>query len=515
MTTYWRFGRIPARVFTPDNYLQLLGAAGICLAAYGFVSVLQVEDVRLFAWLTILTTLAEVTSAQHNAFDVTIDASSAVSFAAIPFFGIGGAVSILCIASFVHLISQYVRGVQKDNELLKARVNLGMKGGSLFLAGIVWTVSGPTSWWAVVLVWIVMAIVQDQVNFFLLMSIFRLNKGKSFRIYTAWSESYWAIFMSITVTVIGGGLIGYAIYRYDWEGVLLFYLPTLLSIVSFHTTVRNYKNTMSELETIVAERTSELKDANTELASTNGQLVSLNEDLTRANKANSRFLAVLSHDMRSPLTGIKLYGQLLQQRADMPVKKRTHMMQVILQNTQTLVELVDNLVEIEQSGGDKLALQIERVDLNSLMHEAAFNFDAHAAEKNITVDVQLASEPLVIAADRQLIKRSITNLISNAIKYTPNEGRVTVSVSREDAEANIRIADTGIGIPKDQIDKIFDSYHRVDEHRATAQGLGLGLSIVKRYIELHKGEIFVRSVVGEGSQFNVYLPLESKNEGSA
>ena len=509
MTTHWSLGRLQNRMPTPPNYVQSIGVVGIVLATWSLYQARLFEERAQFLGLLVLAVLAALATARQamNGFAVTYEVGSIIGIAALPFFHVAGAILIVAVAQVSHIGYLYHRGAADESYRLKMCVNIGMHGIGIVIIYFIWMWVNPVTPVGIVFVWALIALVYDQINFWLLTSVLRFMQGDTFDVRAFWLESRWAMVMSYAVTAIGGGVLAYAIGAYEGIGILIFFLPTLLSLFAFHVITRHYQKMMGELESIVAERTAELQVANAELEETNGQLSLLNEDLTRANEANGRFLAVLSHDMRSPLTGIKLYGQMLQRRPNMDAAKRTHMMQVILQNTQTLVELVDNLVETEQSSNDKLALQFERVDLNSLLHEVAFNFEAHAVEKQIAIEVELAPEPLVISADRQLIKRSITNLVSNAIKYTANEGKVVVSVRQEDDEANIRVADTGIGIPPKEIDRIFDSYHRVDEHRATAQGLGLGLSIVKRYIELHEGEIFVTSIVGEGSQFNVYLPM--------
>ena len=516
MTPHWSFGR-NSRLLTPQTYLQLVGIVGLALLGVSAIQVGQINDFLIFLELAVFASLAELLSAiqVENESRVTISVGSAITLASIPILGSAGAIVIVLVGLLSRSAMKWYSKALTSDHWLKMRVNLGMQSVGVFLGGIVWAKFQHLGLPWLIPIWIFIVLLNNQINFWLLASVLRMAQGKKFDVRSFVAKHQWAATMNVLVTIAGGAMIAYATIRYGWEGVLIFYLPIFLSIYSFHSTVRHYKKTMGELEVVVAERTQELKVKNGELASKNDQLVVLNEDLTRANEANNRFLAVLSHDMRSPLTGIKLYGQLLQTRPNTPVEKRKHMMQVILQNTQTLVELVDNLVEIEQSGNNELVLQTESIDLNQLMHESAFNFDAHAAEKNIAVAVQVADQPMMIYADRQLIKRSITNLISNAIKYTPASGRVTVSIHQEADQVNVRIKDTGIGIPPDQIDKIFNSYHRVDEHRATAQGLGLGLSIVKRYIELHDGDIMVSSVVGEGSQFDIYLPLATPVQAGA
>lgn len=339
--------------------------------------------------------------------------------------------------------------------------------------------------------WVIGAIVSDQVNFWLLTVI--IYMAHSIHPMEMWRDTRWAVPMNVTVMALGGGLIYTAVYVFGLLGLAIFVLPIILSAYSFRITVNNAKKQMDNLEDLVALRTQALAEAN--------------DQLERLNKEKDQFLAVLTHDMRTPLTSIKGYGSILRDR-ELSRDQQTQIAKVILRSQETLLEIVNNILDLEKlASGAGMELEMSDFDLSLLAKSTAEAVQAQALEKQIKLDFNPVPTPIMITADEKKIERVLTNLISNAIKYTPQEGVVSVTASTNGRYAMVEVTDTGYGIPEDELDHIFDRYSRVKGHQQLAIGTGLGLAIVKSLVEAHLGFISVDSEVDVGSTFTVRLPL--------
>lgn len=398
------------------------------------------------------------------------------------------------------------------------------------LAGIVlqWTMSlfVTDSLPGQILPWLVGAIVGDQVNLWLLIVIIYLMHGT--KPMQAWRENRWAIPINVLVMSIGGGLLALAVQQFDLLGVAIFFLPILLSAYSFRLTVSNAKKQMAMLEEMVTARThaladanaqlaqtnNQLEEANHQLASTNQQLADANQQLAEANgqladlhKEKDAFLAVLTHDMRTPLTSIKGYASILKDR-ELAREQQVKIAKVIMHSQDTLLDIVNNILEIEKlQSGVPVELECSSFDLALLTQNAVESLAAAALEKQIKLRYEQVPTPVIITADLSKIQRVVLNLISNAIKYTPEGGEVRVDTSVNGRFASVTVQDNGYGIPADELPYIFDRYSRVKGHQHLAIGTGLGLAIVKSLIEAHNGEITVVSDENVGSTFSIKLPL--------
>jgi len=172
------------------------------------------------------------------------------------------------------------------------------------------------------------------------------------------------------------------------------------------------------------------------------------------------------------------------------------------------LEIVNNILELEKlQSGRGVELDLTQFDLALLLKTTAEAVQAQAQEKQIDLTFEPVPNPISIMGDEKKIERVLLNLISNAIKYTPENGSVWVNMAVNGRYALIEVKDTGYGIPEDELPFIFDRYSRVKEHQQLAVGTGLGLAIVKSLVEAHKGEILVASEVDVGSIFSLKLPL--------
>ncbi len=228
--------------------------------------------------------------------------------------------------------------------------------------------------------------------------------------------------------------------------------------------------------------------------------------LQDADRRKDEFLATLAHELRNPLAPIRNGVQILRlTAASNPVLQRTT--EMMERQMQHLVRLVDDLLDVSRITRGKIELRHEPVLLNEVVSSALDScetlFEPHGHE----LRVQIAPEPLIVLGDPDRLRQIFSNLLSNAAKFTPREGVVWVSLERSDDHALVRVRDTGIGIPADQLQSVFDMFAQA--HAAHVNdGLGIGLALVKQLVRLHGGTVEVESKgVGRGSQFTVRLPI--------
>lgn len=478
-------------------YLTLVSLIGLILSAVGFWQVAQSEDPLLFVLLSLLATGAQSTATFLTGGGISVSVSSTVNLAIAPLFG-------AAVAAFSAAISEaglWLINVPKDRESWKGTVsqltfNMGMAAIALYGAGLVFLFSrawlGPETLVGQTLPWLIAAIVADQLNIWLLIGILYLQRGLD--PLEVWVDHRWAMPINVVVMSVGGAALALAVEQFELLGIGIFFLPIVLSAYAFRLYVRRTQEQMDQLEEIVATRTRALADANKELADLNEQ--------------KDAFLAVLTHDMRSPLTNIHGYATLLRDHPDFPPSQRAYMAEIILRNERALLEIVNNILDIEHlESGAPVLLDRENFDLADLIEEVVELGKAQAEDKRIAVSVQADPSPLFLNADRQKVVRILQNLVSNAIKYTPEEGHVSVTAEMNGHNAIVRVKDTGYGIPAEELPHIFDRYSRVAKHQHKAVGTGLGLAIVKSLVEAHEGEIAVTSEEGVGSTFTIKLPV--------
>ena len=170
--------------------------------------------------------------------------------------------------------------------------------------------------------------------------------------------------------------------------------------------------------------------------------------------------------------------------------------------------IVDRLLFLSRADRGEIKLNLTPVDLNSLIKSVYAQFSASAQEKNLRIRLE-EKDPAVIIGDEVLLREVLVNIVNNAIKYTPEGGEVALWIERGETQSRIVVADTGCGIPENEIPWIFDRFYQVDKSRSS-QGSGLGLSICKWIVEAHQGSILVESAAGQGSRFIVSLPCYLK-----
>jgi two-component system phosphate regulon sensor histidine kinase PhoR len=235
-------------------------------------------------------------------------------------------------------------------------------------------------------------------------------------------------------------------------------------------------------------------------------------DITRLKeleKIRQDFVANVSHELRTPLTTIKGYAETLLEGA-LKEEVAFQFVQVIKRHADRLAKIVEDLLMLSKIESKEFHLKVEVIPVSELIHDVS-DFVKEAAErKKISISQAEISPSLVIEADRNDLEQVFINLLDNAIKYTPEGGRVIISaIEKGQGEIEFSIQDNGIGIPKEDIPRIFERFYRVDKGRSQALGgTGLGLSIVKHLVQAHGGKVWVESQLEKGSAFYFTLPKQ-------
>lgn len=245
------------------------------------------------------------------------------------------------------------------------------------------------------------------------------------------------------------------------------------------------------------------------------QLEEATERAEELNDLKSSFVSIVSHELRTPLTLIRAYVEALQENVGTPnMEMQREFLGVIDEQSLKLKRLIDSILELSQLESGRFRMHREPFNLVEVAEETVGVLHPMAEEMGIEIDVETASRDVVIEADRSLVRRVLLNLGQNAIKFTERGGRVTLKLSGEGRTAKVEIEDTGIGMPSQELDRIFDKFYQIDgELSRKYPGVGLGLSIARSIVEWHGGEIHAESELGRGSRFTVTLPATPGDAG--
>lgn len=235
-----------------------------------------------------------------------------------------------------------------------------------------------------------------------------------------------------------------------------------------------------------------------------------NESLLRLkhlDESRQEFVSNVSHELKTPITSIRILADSLISMGDAPLELYQEFMTDISNEIDRESRIIDDLLEMVKLDRTNADLTVQRVNMNELMENVLKRLKGNAEKRNIVVTLE-CMRPVVADVDELKFTRLITNLVENAIKYNRDNGTVTVSLNADQTYFYVKIVDTGVGIPEDEIGKIFERFYRVDKARSRETGgTGLGLAICKNIVQLHHGVIRVSSDYGVGSTFVVRVPL--------
>jgi signal transduction histidine kinase len=235
-----------------------------------------------------------------------------------------------------------------------------------------------------------------------------------------------------------------------------------------------------------------------------------NARLREVNRRKDEMIAVVSHDLCSPLTGFQMVIDLLRTKSEEPTEELLGLMD---HSARRMVSMVRGLLDISKLQTENIELELGDVLASEVIRQSMEPLAINANAKRITLRLHVAPGEPTLRADRLRVSQIFSNLLTNAVKFTPNGGAVDVSVAPAAEGVQVDVRDTGLGIPKDEMTQIFDKYRQTTTKATAGEGgTGLGLAIVRELVLLHAGQITVTSEVNRGSVFTVRLPVNPERQ---
>ncbi len=220
------------------------------------------------------------------------------------------------------------------------------------------------------------------------------------------------------------------------------------------------------------------------------------------------FVGNISHELRTPLAAIKAIIETLQDGAIKDSTVAEDFLNRVNLEVDSLTQMVNELIELSRIETGKTHLNMEPVNLNQEIQEAVSHLSPQAERKSVSLVLQLNGGLPLVLADRERLQQVIINIVHNAIKFTPSQGKITIQSDATDNSIMVHVSDTGIGISRDDLPHIFERFFKADKSRSNS-GSGLGLAIAKHIVQAHNGKIWVQSQEGQGSTFSFSIPLST------
>ncbi len=242
------------------------------------------------------------------------------------------------------------------------------------------------------------------------------------------------------------------------------------------------------------------------------QKAQLYDAARQANRARDEMLGVVAHDLRNPLSAIAMCARVLDEDPPGDEGAKRELLETIQQSTQWMNRLIEDLLDVSTIERGKLSLDLRSEEPSQLVLQTLHMFEVEAKEQGIALETRLPTDIPLVGADRARVVQVLSNLLRNAMKFTPRGGRIVIGVERRERDVQFSVADTGRGIPAEQQARVFERYWQ-SSVGARERGAGLGLSIAKGIVEAHGGRIRVHSVPGEGSEFTFTIP-QAERRGS-
>jgi signal transduction histidine kinase/CheY-like chemotaxis protein len=273
---------------------------------------------------------------------------------------------------------------------------------------------------------------------------------------------------------------------------------------SLESTYRDLAQLNVGLEEKVQERTEELQRQQEQLQEVNAQL-------EIANRHKSEFLANMSHELRTPLNAIIGFSEVLLDKlfGDLNAKQEEYLDDVLLSG-RYLLSLINDILDLSKVEAGRMELELSTFDLRQLLEGSLVMVKERALAHGITLSLDIADGVDTVTGDERKVKQVLFNLLSNAVKFTPDRGKVGITATQADAMVQVAVWDTGVGISADDQQRIFEEFQQVGQGLAgKTEGTGLGLTLAKKFVELHGGTMWVESTPGHGSTFTFILPVVS------
>jgi len=304
-----------------------------------------------------------------------------------------------------------------------------------------------------------------------------------------------AIIRGLLFTLLGAGIIGL---------VLFFFMTRRLRHVAEVVTDFEQGNFSRRVDTGGNDEFGDLAESFNTMADT---LVANMDELKKTDELRRELVANISHDLRSPLASIKGYLETILMKEDrIKPEERNKYINIILNTTNNLERLVEQLFELSKLDARQTEPHFEPFSLSDLVQDIVMKFQPAAEKKSIHLLARVPEKLPQVEGDIGLIERVLSNLIENAIRYTPDEGKVAICIEHEGEELSVKVSDTGCGIAQEDLPHIFDRFYRVEKSRARATGgTGLGLAIAKKILDIHQSNIKVDSTIDVGTDFSFAL----------
>jgi two-component system sensor histidine kinase VicK len=320
------------------------------------------------------------------------------------------------------------------------------------------------------------------------------------------------------------------VISFDMNGKVSYINPAAISMLNLKESSNNFEKIFSKYEDINMEKiiyldtwTSSEKKIETEQGSLSLFFVPFKDEINRPtglmvvmqditehvrlDNMRKEFVADVSHELKTPLTSIKGFSETLLED-DCDKETRTHFLGIINDNANRMEQLVQDLLTLSRYDNKRNKAESTDFDLGELTKSCKEKFDIEIKKKNLSAQCFVTADVPPVHANKDGIERVILNIISNSVKYTPDGGKIDVYVGFVHSDAYVKIKDTGIGIPKEDLDKVFERFYRVDKARTRKMGgTGLGLSIAKEIVEQNNGSININSQVGKGTEVVIRIPV--------
>ncbi|TFH43570.1 MAG: histidine kinase [ANME-2 cluster archaeon] len=255
---------------------------------------------------------------------------------------------------------------------------------------------------------------------------------------------------------------------------------------------------------------SEVKEKTVDLKKSNDLLQNANEKLREFDTLKSKFLSIISHELKTPLTAMRISSEVLQDD-DLSTSKRKQLSELVIRNVDRLTSMVNDLLDISMIESGKLKYHMEMVDLRDIINTALETLNTQLENKGLNIATDLPDDISRIEGDKDKLIQVFVNLLSNASKFTSEGGNVGIKVTEFEHYIEVRVNDDGIGISKDELENIFSDFYQIDNSSSRSYGgAGLGLAIIKGIAEGHGGSIKAESIPGDGSEFIVVLNKKDK-----
>lgn len=330
-------------------------------------------------------------------------------------------------------------------------------------------------------------------------------------VFSVWHENF---LWSAPSFFAGGSLALGMSYFLERFGIYSFVLSLPFCVLIYYSyklyldKLEEKKHHLEDIERMNADLERKVRERTQELEVVNVKLQESNRELQRANSLKSEFLANMSHELRTPLNAIIGFSELLLDRNfGALAEEQKDYVSDILGSGRHLLELINEILDLSKIEAGKMRLAIEEFEIGGVVEEAMALLRVEAGRKHIELVSAVDDPGREVRADRSKVKQIMYNLLSNAVKFTHPGGRVTLAVKADGDTLLVSVSDTGIGIREEDQERIWEAFTQVDGSYARKyQGTGLGLALVRKFVEMHGGRVGLESVFGQGSAFSFALP---------